>query len=239
MKIIPAIDLIAGQTVRLEQGQYNNKLTYNINPIDAAKKWKAIGSKFLHIIDLDGAREGVPKNLDIVKNIINKIDIKIQLGGGFRKYEDIKKVLDFGVNRVIVGSRALEDLYFAETIFKEFNNKVIFSIDAKDFQPKIHGWEKSLDYDVFDLIEKFKSFGVQEIIFTDIKKDGMLSGPSIDVLKTILLKTKIKIISAGGIKTVQDVLALKQIENLGISGVIIGRALYEGTIDLKEAISVS
>jgi len=239
MKIIPAIDLIGGETVRLLQGEYDRMLNYEISPQNAALKWESMGAELIHIVDLDGAKKGNPENLPVVREIVKTLKIPVELGGGFRTGENISEALDAGVWRVIIGSRAFEDMDFARRVVKEFGARVIFSMDIKALKPSVRGWKKTLNLEISDILSFFASLGVKEIIYTDIESDGMLSGPNIDNLKRILSETDIKIISAGGVKTIEDILALKEMEDIGISGVIIGRALYEGTIDLKEAISVS
>ncbi|MFH1846663.1 MAG: 1-(5-phosphoribosyl)-5-[(5-phosphoribosylamino)methylideneamino]imidazole-4-carboxamide isomerase [Candidatus Omnitrophota bacterium] len=236
MKIIPAVDIIEGKTVRLEQGQYNKKLSYDLSPVEAARKWESLGAEMLHIVDLDGAREGKPVNLGIAREIIRQVKIPVEIGGGFRKEIDIKKALDLGITRVIIGSKAFADIDFARDCLESFKQQVIFSVDARNFELCVEGWEKKLDLDLFEVLGRFVAFGAKEIIYTDIQRDGMLSGPNIEGLKEILTKTSVKVISAGGVKTADDIRELKKLEDLGLSGVIIGRALYEGTIDLKEAI---
>ena len=237
MRIYPAIDLIGGKTVRLEQGRYDKQLSYDIDPVEAAKKWESMGAEFLHIVDLDGAKAGKPMNLAVAEEIVKAANIPVEIGGGYRTIEDIQMALDKGVRRVIVGSKAFEDKSFAKECAETFGDGVIFSVDAKNGQIMSDGWELDSGCDDVGMIEVFVSeCGAKEIIYTDIQKDGMLTGPSTGVLENILDKIDIKIISAGGIKTVDHVKELKKIEEKGLSGVIIGRALYDGTIDLKEAI---
>jgi len=236
MKVIPAIDLIGGKTVRLEQGRYDRKLSYEISPLDAARRWESMGAELIHVVDLDGARAGFPVNLQLVKEIADAVKVPVEVGGGFRRESEIREALDSGIGRVIIGSRAFEDISFARRCFDSFPGRVILSVDARNFRPQIRGWEQDTDVDMFDVLREFVSFGVREIIYTDIQKDGTLAGPSTDQLKKILSKVDVKVVSAGGVKTVEHVLELKALEKLGLTGVIIGRALYEGTIDLKEAI---
>ncbi len=236
MKIIPAIDLIAGQTVRLERGEYDKKLTYEISPVDAARKWQSMGAELLHVVDLDGAKQAHPVNLPIIHAITRAVGIPVEVGGGFRTTDDIWFALDYGVKRVVLGSKAFEDKNFIRECFKNFGDRIILSVDAKNLQPRISGWEKGVDVDLFDVLREFVSFGAKEIIYTDIQKDGTLTGPSLDHLERILKEIKVNVISAGGVKDVDHIRELKKLEGLGLSGVIIGRALYEGTINLKEAI---
>lgn len=236
MKIIPAIDIIDGKTVRLEQGRYDRELKYEIKPVEAAREWESMGAELIHVVDLDGARQGRPVNLSVLKEIARAVNVPVEVGGGFRKEIDIKDALNNGAWRVIIGSKALEEIDFARNCIETFHAQVIISVDVKELKPRVHGWEKGLDLDLFDVLKKFVSFGAKELIYTDIQKDGMLSGPAAENLEKILKEVKVKIISAGGIKTIEHIKELKKLEGLGLSGVIVGRALYDGTIDLKEAI---
>ncbi|MFH1799092.1 MAG: 1-(5-phosphoribosyl)-5-[(5-phosphoribosylamino)methylideneamino]imidazole-4-carboxamide isomerase [Candidatus Omnitrophota bacterium] len=236
MKIIPAIDIINGKTVRLEQGRYDKKLSYKVEPVDAAKEWEAMGAELIHVVDLDGAGEGRPVNLSTISRIVKAVNIPVEIGGGFRNELDIKRALDSGVWRVVIGSKAFEDIDFARDCLENFQDKIILSMDARGFKPQIHGWKEELDLDMFDILERFVSFGAKEIIYTDVQKDGMLSGPGIEELRGILERIYVKIVSAGGIKTIEHIEELKKLEHLGVTGAIVGRALYEGTINLKEAI---
>ncbi|MDD5634930.1 MAG: 1-(5-phosphoribosyl)-5-[(5-phosphoribosylamino)methylideneamino]imidazole-4-carboxamide isomerase [Candidatus Omnitrophica bacterium] len=236
MIIIPAIDLIGGKTVRLEQGQYDRKISYDIDPVEAAIKWQKAGAEILHVVDLDGAKEGKPVNLSIVEKIVDAIDIPVQTGGGYRSIEEIRKALSIGVWRVIVGSKAMVDRSFVSECVKKFNGKIIFSVDAKNFTLCTQGWEKEIKMDFFAFLKELRSTGIGEIIYTDISKDGTLEGPAIGNIEKILDEVKMKVISAGGVKDTGDIRKLKRLESKGLMAVIIGRALYDGTIDLKEAI---
>lgn len=236
MKIIPAIDLIEGKTVRLEQGKYDRQLSYDVDPVEAARKWEAEGAEMIHIVDLDGARKGEPSNVETVRRITRAVNIPVEVGGGFRKVLQIKGALDHGVARVVVGTKAFEDMDFARNCVENFRERAIFSVDARDLEVRIHGWEDGIELDIFQVLERFISFGAKEIIFTDVQKDGTLEGPSVDQLRTLLEKVDIKIVSAGGVKNVDHIKQLKELEPMGLTGVIIGRALYDGTIDLREAI---
>jgi len=238
MVIYPAIDLIGGRTVRLEQGRYDRKLSYDISPEEAARKWVSMGAEYIHVIDLDGARTGRLSNLDVVKRIVASVgDVPVQTGGGYRSVEDIQTALDAGSARVIIGSRAFADRKFAEECSSRFGDRVIFSVDARSGQIMAEGWEVGSGLKDKDMIKMFvEKCGAREIIYTDIVKDGMLSGPDTGNLERILSSVHVKVISAGGVKTVEHIKQLKKLEPLGISGAVIGRALYEGTIDLKEAI---
>ena len=237
MKIIPAVDIIGGKTVRLEQGRYDRKLSYDVSPVEAARRWEAAGAELIHVVDLDGAKEGRPVNLGVVKEIVKAVNIPVEVGGGFRKELDIKAALDHGVGRVIVGSKAFEDIDFARDCLENFKDRVILSVDAAGLKLKVRGWKEGVDIDFFEILKKFASFGATEIIYTDIKKDGMLSGPDIPGLKNILSRTGMNIVYAGGVKNIVHIKELTKLEQEGLGGVIVGRSLYEGTIDLKEAIN--
>lgn len=235
MKIIPAIDLIDGKTVRLKQGEYDQKMVYDISPVEAAKKWADMGAELIHVVDLDGAREGKPVNLDITGEIVKATGVPVETGGGYRTREHVLAALEKGVTRVVLGSRVFRDVSFAREIAGELKEKIIFSLDVKNFRPSVDGWKNTVDIDVATIMNWFSDFGVNEIIYTDIKRDGMLAGPDIEGLEGILASSKMKIISAGGVKTAEHVRQLRTLEKKGLSGVIIGRALYEGTISLGEA----
>jgi phosphoribosylformimino-5-aminoimidazole carboxamide ribotide isomerase len=238
MKVIPAIDIIEGKTVRLQQGKYDKKTTYDMDPVDAARAWESLGAELIHVVDLDGARENYPVNFEKVREIVESVNVPVEVGGGFRQEKDIKKALDSGIWRVIIGSKALKDIDFAGDCIKTFKERIIISLDVEDKKLKVHGWQTSLDLDIFDLLRRLVSLGAEEVIYTDIARDGTLSGPNIEGLKEVLEQVDVKIISAGGIRDIGHVKQLKKLEPLGLSGVIIGRALYDGTIKLEEAIDV-
>ncbi len=237
MKVIPAIDLINGKTVRLVQGDYGKKLDYDIDPMEAARKWESMGAELIHVVDLDGAKAGHPANLSILRKITKAVDIPVEIGGGYREESDIKDALSSGAWRVVLGSKAIEDIKFAKDCIDLFKEQVIISVDEKGFKPRVRGWVKEVDMGVFDFIKKIRSFGAGEMIYTDIQKDGMMAGPSASRIKKVLREVKIKMILAGGISSLEDIIVLKGMEKIGLSGVIVGRALYEGKLDLKEAIN--
>jgi phosphoribosylformimino-5-aminoimidazole carboxamide ribotide isomerase len=189
------------------------------------------------VVDLDGAKAGKPVNLDVVAEIVKAVSIPVETGGGYRMQSEIEAALAAGIFRVIIGSRAFEDITFASDCFDKFGEKIIFSFDAKNFIPQVRGWEESLNVDIFDVLRRFISFGVREIIYTDVSRDGTLSGPAVDNINRILDEVDINMISAGGIKNIGDIRELLALEKKGLTGIIVGRALYEGTLDLREAIS--
>lgn len=240
MLIIPAIDLESGFVVRLTQGRKDKKV-YSKDPIKTAKHWVRQGAGLIHIVDLDGARCGILKNLDIVKSIIKNIDIPVQFGGGVRNAETIKALFNVGIYRVVLGTKAVEDRNFLKNVFKAFKTKIIVSVDAKADEVLIKGWQaKSTGSGgILDFVCKLKEIGFKEFIYTDTLKDGTLSGPNIKSIKTLLKKTGVKIIASGGISSLDDIGKLKSLEKDGLRGIIIGKALYEGRFTLSQALKLA
>lgn len=239
MLIIPAIDLKDGCVVRFVQGKTNKKV-YSKDPLKVAKHWASQGAKFLHIVDLDGAFSGEPKNIAVVKDIAKQIKIPIEFGGGIRSIESIKNVLDAGVARVVLGTKAIEDKEFLIKAFKKFKDKIIVGVDAKDGKIMVRGWKagyKNTDAGDFSLYLKNLGFG--ELIYTDTMKDGTLTGPNIKELKRLLKLTGLKIIASGGVSNLEDLHKLKGLEKDGVSAVIVGKALYEGKFTLPQALKFS
>ncbi|MBA7484025.1 Phosphoribosyl isomerase A [subsurface metagenome] len=241
MIIIPAIDLIDGACVRLTRGKFDTKKKYFESPVKVAEKWKKEGAEWLHIVDLDGARTGKTENLKVAFKIKQKIDIKIQYGGGIRNSEAIKKVLGNGIDKVILGTRAIEDIDFLKKSISDYKSRVILSLDY-DRNGMIfkNGWQKKSKDSIFKFIKKVEKLGVTEVVITDISRDGTLKGVNFEFIKKILESSKMKFIVAGGIGSMADIINLKKMENMGISGIIIGKALYEekAKINLKKAIEI-
>jgi phosphoribosylformimino-5-aminoimidazole carboxamide ribotide isomerase len=234
MLIIPAIDIEQGKVVRFVKGRYKKKI-YSDDPVEVALRWQNLGAKMLHIVDLEGAKEGRIKNLLCLNKILSKIDIPVEFGGGIRDIATIRRLLKKGVKRIIIGTQA-KDERFLKKIFKYFGSKIIVSVDESKGRVFFSGWQDSFeDLDTFSLIEKLKRIGFKEIIYTDILCDGTLKGPNIKRIKEIL-KKKIKVIACGGISSLEDIQKLKPLEKCGLKGIILGKALYEGRIDLREAI---
>jgi phosphoribosylformimino-5-aminoimidazole carboxamide ribotide isomerase len=239
--IYPAIDIIEGQCVRLTKGDFGKKKKYFDDPLKVALKWKEKGASWIHVIDLDGARTGKVANLSIAESIRQKTGVKVQYGGGIRDFTTIKKVLSAGIDRAILGTRAIEDSIFLETGFGKFQNKIIISLDfGKDGTIYKNGWQDRTSKNIFDFTRDLEKLGMEEIIVTDIEKDGTLEGTDTERLRRILSGTALNFIIAGGISSIEDIKELKKIESKGISGVIAGKALYEGEspMDLAEAIKV-
>ncbi len=236
MIIFPAIDLRGGKCVRLIQGDFDKETVYSDDPQATALKWQSMGAKFLHVVDLDGARVGSPQNLDAIKKILDTVEIPIEVGGGIRTIADVEKILSLGVRRVILGSVAVENISLVAEAVKKFGDKIVVGIDARNGFVAVHGWEKSSQVKVEELAKKIVAAGVETIIYTDISKDGMLSGVNAKIFSELQKISGAKIVASGGVKNLEDIRALKAAK---ISGVIVGKAIYTGALDLKAAIEIS
>jgi phosphoribosylformimino-5-aminoimidazole carboxamide ribotide isomerase len=239
MLIIPAIDLKSGKVVRLFQGKFDQQKIYSLDPVKAAKHWAKQGAKFLHIVDLDGASSGKPKNIEVLKKIIYQVGLGLEFGGGVRNTETISQLLKLGVQRVILGTRAASDEKFLKTAWKNFGEKIIVSIDAKNGKVLTQGWNRSSAKTALDFAQELKSIGFKQIIYTDISKDGTLAGPNFSAIKEILGKTQLDVIASGGVSSLQDLVKLGKLKKNGLVGVIVGKALYEGKFTLAEALKLS
>ena len=240
MKILPAIDIKEGKCVRLAKGDYSQVTHYFDNPLDVAKKWIDQGSMNLHIVDLDGAKSGKTINYDIIAEIRNSYpDIYMQIGGGIRDIESINKYINIGINKVIVGTRVVSDPSFLKRIPSDIKEKVIIDLAVKDGKLAVHGWNNSSDFTLQDFIKILESNNIQEIVFTDVSKDGMLEGMNFSEISNILSFSSIPLIASGGVTSINDIEYLCGMNEIKISGVIIGKALYENKINLKDAIKLS
>lgn len=231
---IPAIDLLGGRCVRLSQGDYNQETVYGDDPVAMALKWQAAGAARLHVVDLDGAKEGSPRNHDVIAGIAMALDIPVQVGGGIRDAETVEKLLLFGVQRCILGTRAAQDRAWAEEMFRAFGDRLILGIDAKDGKVAIKGWLETTELTAVELANTLKPAGACRIIYTDISRDGMLTGPNVAATARLAAETGMAVIASGGMSNLDDLRRLSQ--HPGIEGAIIGRALYTGAIDLAEAV---
>lgn len=236
MKIYPAIDIQNGQCVRLVQGEIE-KLTQYGDPVEMAQKWEAEGAQYLHIVDLDAAFSGEFTNKEIVTKIVQSIKIPVQMGGGARTKEDLQIRLDeVGISRVILGTAAVESHELVKWAVAKYGDRIAAGIDAKDGHVAIKGWVDKTDVDPVDLAAKMHDMGVSTVVYTDISKDGMLSGPNIDKTEQIIKKTWMNLIVSGGISTLEDI---KRVKGTGASGCIIGKAMYTGDISLKDALAAA
>ncbi len=237
MLIIPAIDLKDGKCVRLKQGAMDAVTVFSEDPAAMAREWVEKGARRLHVIDLNGAAAGKPKNADAIKAIIDAVgdQIPIQLGGGIRDLDTIERYLDAGISYVIIGTAAVKTPGFLHDACTAFTGHVMVALDAKDGKVAVDGWSKMTGHDVVDLAKKFEDYGVEAIIYTDISRDGMLSGVNIDATVELARKLTAPIIASGGITNLDDVTALCKVESEGIVGAITGRAVYQGTLDFTAA----
>lgn len=239
MYVIPAIDIRKGRCVRLVQGDLRDETVYSQEPVSVAKLWKLKGAKRLHVIDLDGAFSGRLANLDYVKEIIKVTDLKVQVGGGIRDLKTIEKVLSIGVSYVILGTSAVQNKEFVKESVKEYGKSIIAGIDAKKGMVAIKGWKQVTKVNAVDLAKEMVDLGVGQIIFTDIQRDGMLEGPNFKSTKELAVAVKVPVIISGGISGYKDIEHAKRMEKYGITSLIIGKALYTGKIDLKQAIKIA
>lgn len=233
MKIYPAIDLHNGRAVRLYKGDYNQVTDYG-NPLDVARRWKECGASFLHLVDLDGAKAGNSLNLNAVKEIIDNVDISLELGGGIREESQVDELLKMGLNRVIIGSKALDLEFVKRLIDKHGSDKIVVGLDSRDMLISTHGWLDMTNINAFDFALKLKEIGVKHIIFTDISKDGTLDGINAEQTAK-MVSSGLNIIASGGAKSNDDIRIAKEI---GCSGIILGKSIYNGDINLKEAIEI-
>lgn len=233
MIIYPAIDIINGKCVRLQQGSYDDVTVFGDNPVEMAIKWESQGAQYLHLVDLDGARSGNTDNAEVIKQIASKLTIPVQLGGGIRSLDTIETIISYGVSRVILGTSAVNNPEMLKLALKEYNEKIVVGIDAKDGMVAIHGWEKTSDFTAIEFARKVEALGTKTIIYTDISRDGMLKGPNLEAMSEMAKSVGISVIASGGVSCLQDIINLK---STGVSGVIVGKALYTGNIDLKKAI---
>lgn len=234
MQLYPAIDLKDGQCVRLKQGEFKEITVYSQKPEEVAALWQSQGATFLHLVDLDGALAGRSVNDKVIKKIADTVSIPIEIGGGIRSEEAIESMLSLGVTRVIIGTKAVENPEFIRDMVKKFGpDRIVAGVDAKDGMVAVEGWEKISGISALELCNRMKEYGVRHIVYTDISRDGMLSGPNVEYTKRLTEETGMDIIASGGMSSMED---LKQLTRAGVCGAIIGKALYEKRIDLKEAI---
>ena len=234
MRIYPAIDIKTGQCVRLKQGRFDDMTVYGSDPVAMAKKFVSMGASYLHIVDLDGARMGAGYNSGIISRIIESCKIPVQTGGGIRTMRDIEDRISIGVSRVILGTAAISNPEIIKEAVKVYGDKIAVGIDAINGRVAIHGWEKVSNVSAIDLCKNMKELGVKTIIYTDISKDGMMIGPNIEGTKEIVEATGIDIIASGGVSSVLDI---EKADEAGAHGVIIGKALYQGSINLTEVVN--
>lgn len=236
MLLIPAIDLKEGKCVRLRQGRMEDDTVFSDDPVAVAGKWVEAGAKRIHLVDLDGAFAGLPKNADVIHAIVEAFpNVPVQIGGGIRDEDTIQGYLNAGVEYVIIGTKAVSEPHFIRDVALEFPGHIIVGLDAKDGKVAIDGWSKLSRHDIVDLAQKFENYGVEAIIYTDISRDGMMTGVNVEATAKLARSIRIPVIASGGITNMDDIRALGAVADDGIMGAITGRAIYEGTLDFAEA----
>lgn len=236
-EILPAIDLRGGRCVRLVRGDYNAETIYGDEPIVMARKWEALGARRLHLVDLDGAKAGAPQNHEVVAEIARALSIPVQLGGGLRTRESIAQVLEAGVERAIIGTKAIESPDWAREMFQEFGPRLILGLDAREGEIATAGWIETSGVEAVDFAREAESWGCRRIIFTDIARDGTLAGPNLEALQKVAAAVSIPVVASGGVHVAEDVRALKAVAN--VEGVIVGKALYENTATLPDLLQMA
>ena len=239
MLILPAIDLRGGNCVRLVKGDFKQETIYSEHPEEIALRWEEGGAEFLHVVDLDGALAGEPQNMDAIKQILQAVTIPVEVGGGIRSMESIDRLLSIGVSRVILGSVAVHKEELVREACSAYGNRIVVGIDVKKGIVATDGWEKSGGISAVELAKKLGAFGLETIIYTDISRDGTLSGVNVTETARLARTSGIKVIASGGVKSISDIEELKKRECDGIIGVIVGKSIYEGTLTLTEAIAAS
>ena len=234
MKIFPAIDIKDKKCVRLVKGDFENKTEYEIKPVEQAGIYKDHGFKNLHIVDLDGALKGEIVNIDIIQDIIKKFDLKVEIGGGIRNSESIKKYIDAGVEKVILGSAAIKDKNFLKEACKKFSNKIALGLDAKDGYLSLAGWKESSNHLTLDYLKEVNDYGVSRLIYTDINRDGMKQSPNFDETIKVADISNCPVIISGGVSSIDDIKKAKNLNN--VEGIIVGKAIYDGDIKLEELV---
>jgi phosphoribosylformimino-5-aminoimidazole carboxamide ribotide isomerase len=236
MLLIPAIDLKNGQCVRLRQGKMDDVTVFSPDPVAVARRWADEGAQRLHVVDLDGAIKGAPLNIKTVEKIVSAVKIPVQVGGGIRDEDTVQRLLNAGVQYIIVGTKAVTAPHFLHDLCLEYPRHIIVSIDAKDGRVALNGWAKVTGHDAIETAQHCERDGAEAIVYTDIAKDGMMNGFNVEATRNLAKSVKTPVYASGGISSMQDLVALKELEGDGVAGCIVGRALYEGTLNLKEAV---
>ena len=234
MKIFPAIDIKDKKCVRLVKGNFDDKTEYEMSPVEQAGKYKDHGFKYLHIVDLDGAITGETVNLKIIQDIVGKFDLKVEIGGGIRNLESIKKYTDAGVEKVILGSAAIKDKMFLKEACNKFPNKIALGLDAKDGLLSVSGWKENSNQLTLDYLKEVNDYGVSRLIFTDINRDGMKQSPNFEETSKVADNSKCPVIISGGVSSIKDIKKANSLKN--IEGIIVGKAIYDGDIKLEELV---
>ncbi|MDO9573424.1 MAG: 1-(5-phosphoribosyl)-5-[(5-phosphoribosylamino)methylideneamino]imidazole-4-carboxamide isomerase [Candidatus Contubernalis sp.] len=238
MEVIPAIDLKGGKCVRLFQGRADRETVYYENPLEVALMWEEKGAQRLHLVDLDGAFQGSPMNKEVIKKIAAALKIPIQMGGGIREEETVAELFSLGISKAIIGTAAVDNPDLVERLVKVYGDRIMVGVDAQDGMVAVKGWVESSSLSGLDLVKKMEQAGVKEVVYTDISRDGTLQGPNFDATREIAENTKVKIIASGGVSSLEDIKIARELEGIGISGIIVGQALYTGKFTLEEALKI-
>ncbi len=239
MLIIPAIDLRGGKCVRLVEGRLDRETIYSDHPAAMATHWQALGAEMLHVVDLDGAFSGAPKNLDVLKGILDAVDIPVQVGGGIRDMQSVELILEMGAARVILGTAAILKPELVSEACARYGEAVLVGIDGRNGRVAIEGWGVTVDKETVELAREVKSLGIKRVVFTDIRRDGTLKGPNLAATGELARITGLKVVASGGVSTMEDLTLLKKLEPMGVDAVIMGKALYAGTVTMAEALAIA
>jgi phosphoribosylformimino-5-aminoimidazole carboxamide ribotide isomerase len=239
MIIIPAVDIKNGKCVRLLQGRMDAETIYSDQPEAMAAKWARLGAPLIHVVDLDGAFAKSPQNVSSIRNILGSVDVPIQVGGGIRNEKTVHMYLQMGIQRVIIGSEAINKPAFVKKVCKKYPDRVVIGIDARNGKVAIDGWKETTRIEAVDLAKKFEDCGIAAINFTDIHRDGMQTGPNLEAIRRLAEAISIPVVASGGISSIRDIKRLLPLAEVGVVGIIIGKALYSGGLDLKEALDLT
>ena len=239
MEIIPAIDLMDGKCVRLVQGRFDQSTVFSDDPVDAARRWVDEGAQRLHLVDLDGSRVGAPQEIDTIRRILSAVNVPTQLGGGIRSLETARQMIELGIGRVIIGTSAALDTELARTIFGELGDQAILGVDAKDGYVAVKGWQETTAETAVEFAQRMQDLGAKRVIYTDISRDGMLQGVNAPAMKQMAEALDIPVIASGGVSAVGDIALLTGLEQFGIEGAIVGKALYTGDLTLADALAAA
>jgi phosphoribosylformimino-5-aminoimidazole carboxamide ribotide isomerase len=238
MILFPAIDIKDGKVVRLKQGKFDEVTVYSVDPVKTAKEWAGLGAQWLHVVDLDGALKGELKNKSIIFDIARNVPIPVQTGGGIRTAQDVEEILTGGVQRIILGTKAIADRKFLKKLLQKWPDQIAVSVDCLNGKVAQRGWTEVSNINAIDLAKELKDLGLRCLIYTDISRDGMLSGPNVEALEELLTVVRIPVIASGGLSSLQDIKRLITLEKQGLIGAITGKAIYEGKFDLREALKI-
>jgi len=239
MLIIPAIDLRAGRCVRLVEGKLEQETVYSDDPVAMAVHWQEQGARWLHVVDLDGAFAGAPKNLDVISEILAAVSMPVQIGGGIRSLDTVERLLELGATRVILGTAAILKPQMVSEACARYGEAILVGIDGRNGRVAIEGWGMTVDKSTLELAREMQERGVQRVVFTDIRRDGTLRGPNLEATGELARATGLKVVASGGVSTTDDLRAVKKLERLGVDSVIMGKSLYAGTVTLKEALAIA